>query len=245
MDRDRAAQGNSAPIDVEVVRVFTDGDGRFGNELGIIWASAATAGREQQIARQLGFSETVFIGSIIGDAGNRRASIRIFTPASELPFAGHPSVGVAWWLARQGIPVALLVEKAGDVAVRYADQVTWISGEAAWAPRFEWMPLASPADVEALDPAAFSAGQHYAWAWIDEPAGRMRSRMFAPGLGIAEDEATGAAAVRITAELQRDLAIEQGRGSHLATAVGHGDAVHVGGSTVVDRTLAFRPTAPG
>jgi len=249
MDKTQEASAIPQAVDVDVVRVFTDGDGDFGNELGIIWASEVTAGREQGIARQLGFSETVFIGSVTGDTPNRTASIRIFTPAGELPFAGHPSVGVAWWLARQGIPVALLVEKAGDVAVRYTGtgsedaSVTWISGKAAWAPEFEWMPLATPADVDALDPAAFTAGKHYAWAWIDEAGGRMRSRMFAPGFDIREDEATGAAAVRITAMLGRDLTIEQGRGSRLATEIGDGDTVNVGGTTVFDRTTSLVPAS--
>lgn len=56
--------------------------------------------------------------------------------------------------------------------------------------------------------------------------------MFAPAMSIIEDEATGAAAVRITDLLQRDLAIDQGEGSRLLTRRGADGWVAVGGRTV-------------
>ncbi len=70
---------------------------------------------------------------------------------------------------------------------------------------------------DALDPASFTDGHTYAYAWLDEAAGILRARMFAPVLGIREDEATGAAAVAITTKLDRDLAIHQGLGSRIVT----------------------------
>jgi predicted PhzF superfamily epimerase YddE/YHI9 len=225
-------------IEVVVVRVFVDADGAYGNELGIVRSSALTDGREQTIATGLGFSETVFVDAVDApSAEGRAASIRIFTPAHELPFAGHPSVGTAWWLADRGTPVTVLREKAGDVEVATDDdgETTWITARADWAPEFAWIPLPTPAEVDALDPAAFTDGHHYAYAWIDEAAGRLRSRMFAPEMGIVEDEATGAAAVRVTAELGRGLRISQGAGSELVTALVGDDRVRVGGRTVFDR----------
>ncbi|PJJ55137.1 PhzF family phenazine biosynthesis protein [Compostimonas suwonensis] len=233
----------SSTIAVDVVRVFTNEAGEHGNELGIVRSDASTSGREQAIAAELGFSETVFVDELgrrlsPDDGGSERtAVIRIFTPVAELPFAGHPSVGTAWWLAHEGSPVDVLLERAGDVRVRYDADRTWITGRASWAPHFEWMPLADPAQVDALDPAAVTAGHHYAYAWIDEEAGALRSRMFAPELGIAEDEATGAAAVRITTVLGRDLEILQGRGSRLSTRLGAGESVEVGGRTVADQRI--------
>jgi predicted PhzF superfamily epimerase YddE/YHI9 len=222
-------------VTVHVVRVFTDAAGRFGNELGIIESSPASHGREQSIAAELGFSETVFIESVADGS----ATIRIFTPASELPFAGHPSVGTAWWLAREGTPVDTLVEGAGEIAVRYDGDLTWISGRAEWAPEFEWMPLASPVDVDALDPSAFTSGSTYAYAWVDEAAGVLRARMFGPAMGIREDEATGAAAVAITARLDRDLSIEQGLGSRIQTIRGGGGIVHVAGRTEFEQQITL------
>jgi predicted PhzF superfamily epimerase YddE/YHI9 len=63
--------------------------------------------------------------------------------------------------------------------------------------------------------------------------------MFAPAMGIREDEATGAAAVRVTALLDRDLDILQGRGSRLRTKRSAGDDILVGGRTVFDRQLTL------
>ncbi|MFB2597902.1 PhzF family phenazine biosynthesis protein [Herbiconiux sp. P17] len=240
------------PLTVDVVSVFTDPDGGHGNPLGLLRSSAGTRGREQEIATALGFSETVFVDEIeeAGEAGGgreagqagdlgersaphrRTARIRIFTPAAELPFAGHPCVGSAWWLAQSGLPVDVLRVSAGDVAVRYDGDFTWITGRASWAPEFTWHPLGSPAEVDALDPGAFTEGKHYLWAWVDEESGHLRSRMFAPAMGIPEDEATGAAAVRITALLDRDLAIDQGAGSRILTRRLGGDDIAVGGRTV-------------
>jgi predicted PhzF superfamily epimerase YddE/YHI9 len=225
-------------ITVDVVSVFTDENGAHGNPLGIVRATGAAAGREQEIAALLGFSETVFVEELDehGSAGRgagveRVARMRIYTPARELPFAGHPSVGTAWRLAAQGTPVSALHVAAGTVAVRYDGDLTWITGRADWAPEFIWHPLGSPAEVEALDSRGFGEGSHYAWAWVDEEAGHIRSRMFAPALGVAEDEATGAAAVRITALLGRDLTIDQGAGSRLSTRMLGGGDIEVGGRT--------------
>ncbi|WP_431246644.1 PhzF family phenazine biosynthesis protein [Leifsonia xyli] len=222
-------------IEVVVVRVFTDESGRNGNELGIVGSSTATASREQEIANALGFSETVFLDAL--DEDGRAATIRIFTPARELPFAGHPSVGTAWWLADRRAPVDVLREPAGDVEVTVDEDTAWVTARPEWTPDFEWLELASPADVDALDPFAFTSGQHYAYAWIDEEAGSIRSRMFAPDMGIIEDEATGAAAIALTARLGRSLTIAQGEGSDLSTELLADGRVRVGGTTVYDRTI--------
>lgn len=70
----------------------------------------------------------------------------------------------------------------------------------------------------------------YAWAWEDEVAGRIRPRYFASDLGIAEDEATGAAAVVIGDLLGRPLTIRQGVGSELLVRPDPGaGTVDVGG----------------
>jgi predicted PhzF superfamily epimerase YddE/YHI9 len=219
----------------EVVRVFTSESGEYGNELGIVRDTSSTTGREQAIAAELGFSETVFIDTLTDGV----ARIRIFTPASELPFAGHPSVGTAWWLRQRGTAVTTLAERAGDVGVSYDGDITWIIGRGEWAPHFEWIELASPAEVEALDPADFSADHEYLYAWIDEKAGTVRSRMFAPVMGIVEDQATGSAAVALTTRLSRDLDITQGIGCRLFTQQLADGFVRVGGYTVFDRSVAL------
>ena len=98
--------------------------------------------------------------------------------------------------------------------------------------------LGSPAEVDAVDPDAYTEGMHYVWAWLDEEAGRVRTRMFAPGLGIRTDEATGSAAIRLTAALGRDLQIEQGAGSRLVTHRRNlGREVEIGGRTTPGRDV--------
>jgi predicted PhzF superfamily epimerase YddE/YHI9 len=225
----------SGQVDVAVVRVFTAESGEYGNELGIVWGSTSTSGRQQAIAAELGFSETVFIDTVTGGV----AKIRIFTPANELPFAGHPSVGTAWWLRQQGTVVTTLAERVGDVGVSYDGDVTWITGRGEWAPHFEWIELASATDVDALDPADFSTGDQYLYAWIDEKAGTVRARMFAPAMGIVEDQATGSAAVALTTRLGRDLDITQGAGCRLFTRQLADGFVRVGGYTVFDRSIVL------
>jgi predicted PhzF superfamily epimerase YddE/YHI9 len=133
--------------------------------------------------------------------------------------------------------VDILRERAGDVEVAVDEDTAWITARPEWTPEFEWLPLRSPEDVEALDPLAFPSGQHYAYAWIDEEAGVLRARMFAPEMGIVEDEATGAAAVALTARLGRSLSILQGGGSEILTELLADGRVRVGGSTAYDRTI--------
>lgn len=79
--------------------VFTEK--RFGgNQLAVLpRADGLTPEQMQQIAREFNFSETAFV--FAAEAGHTRR-VRIFTPASEIPFAGHPNVGTAFVLAYNG-----------------------------------------------------------------------------------------------------------------------------------------------
>src|SRR5947208_8506035 len=79
-----------------VADVFTD-TALTGNQLAVF-----TDGREvddelmQKLAKEMNFSETVFV---LPPENEAHARIRIFTPATELPFAGHPVLGSAFVLA--------------------------------------------------------------------------------------------------------------------------------------------------
>ena len=220
-------------IDVTVLRVFTDQDGRFGNPLGVVDAAAVDPADRQRVAAELGYSETVFV--TLPDAGRTTAHVHIHTPTTELPFAGHPTVGASWWLKKQGTPVNTLQVPAGIVQVRYTDDLTSVSARAEWAPDFSIHDLATVDDLSATDPDEYSDDvEHYLWTWLDEPAGTIRSRMFAPRLGIREDEATGAAAVRITEYLSRDLTIVQGQGSIIQTTWSAEGWVQVAGRVADD-----------
>jgi predicted PhzF superfamily epimerase YddE/YHI9 len=224
-------------IDVTVLRVFTDSDGNFGNPLGVIDASQVDPADRQRVATELGYSETIFVG--LPESGTSTAVAHIFTPAAELPFAGHPTVGASWWLKQRGTPVNTLQVPGGVVQVEYQSQpdgeFTVIRARSEWAPDFSIYDLNSIDEVLDADPNDYSEDvEHYVWAWIDKGEGSIRSRMFASHLGIPEDEATGAAAVRITDYLSRDLAIMQGKGSQIRTSWNPEGWVKVAGRVVDD-----------
>ncbi|SFM95051.1 trans-2,3-dihydro-3-hydroxyanthranilate isomerase [Pseudonocardia ammonioxydans] len=91
------------PLRFDIVDVFTD-RAYAGNPLAVVHgAEALSTARMQAIATEFNLSETTFPLPPTGD-GDESADyrVRIFTPARELPFAGHPSVGTAWVLARDG-----------------------------------------------------------------------------------------------------------------------------------------------
>lgn len=218
----------------DVVDVFVDDLDEHGNPLGIVWASPTTHRREQEIAADLGFSETIFIDAVDGPT----ARARIFTPTRELPFAGHPTVGLAAWLHRSGDAIGSITVPAGSVRVRVDGDLVYVTAFPEWCPAFELTAFDDPATVDAIDSEAYAEGLHYVWAWIDEAGGRVRARMFGPDLGIREDEATGSAAVRLSAALGRDLEIVQGAGSVLRTHVRYlGQQIEVGGRTSASRTV--------
>jgi predicted PhzF superfamily epimerase YddE/YHI9 len=223
--------------DVSVVRVFTDSEGNFGNPLGVVDASRVAPANRQALAAQLGYSETIFVD--IPAPGSTTVQARIFTPTTELPFAGHPTVGLSWWLKDRGLSIRTLQVPAGIIAVGYEGDVTTVRARAEWAPEFEFHQLSSPREVTGVDPDDYSDDfPHYIWAWIDERQGHLRSRMFAADVGVAEDEATGAAAVRMTDILSRDLTITQGKGSVIHTWWSPEGWVKVGGRVVDDGTVS-------
>ncbi|MGW2281642.1 PhzF family phenazine biosynthesis protein [Streptomyces sp. NPDC001770] len=213
------------PDGIDVLRVFCAPDGRHGNALGVV-----RDGRDypddtsrQELAAELGFSETVFVDD------PERGQVDIRTPGLRLPFAGHPLVGTAWLL-----DLEILELEVGDVFARQDGEFTWITARPEWVPPRELVRYDSAAEVDALTGPPPGEGWLYVWAWEDEAAGRVRARAFPRrGDGIAEDEATGAAALLLTARLGRALNITQGRGSQLLTAPAPDGTVEIGGRVVL------------
>lgn len=88
-----------------IVDVFTDKP-LSGNALAVFEeGSALPSDQLQSIARELNLSETVFL---IPAVNGGDARLRIFTPFTELPFAGHPVLGTAF----------IVAETLGKTAVR-------------------------------------------------------------------------------------------------------------------------------
>ena len=204
---------------MEFLHVF-GGESGGGNALAVaLDGQPADAASRQRVAAELGVSETVFVD----DPATGR--VRIFTPATELPFAGHPLVGTAWLLAQHGYPADVMRPPAGEVPAYRSDGLSWVAGRPEWAPGFSWIELSSPEEVEALSPP--TAGLEAYWAWVDE--GVVRARVFPVDVGVPEDEATGSAAVVLASELGRAVEIHQGVGSVIHAAPRPDGLVDIGG----------------
>jgi len=109
-----------------IVDVFAEN--RYeGNQLAVVRdAAALDSATMQAIAREMNFSETTFVTA----EREGRASVRIFTPGEELPFAGHPTLGTAWVLA-QGAPDYVLDLPAGAIPVAFREGIAWLTPPSA------------------------------------------------------------------------------------------------------------------
>ena len=297
------------PYDFHTADVFTD-HLHGGNPLAVVPNARGLSDEQMQaIAREFNYSETVFVFPP-RESGNTRR-VRIFTPANELPFAGHPTVGCAFVLASIGeIPLngeetrIVLEEGVGPVPVVIRSD----GGKPAFAqltvarlPEIKDPPpppetlceilSLEPSHIVAddmIEPEAVSCGLPYLFIPIKKPemlswvkvdvtkweqglrdywapemfvfsvddwtnifeGGHIRARMFAPGLGIGEDPATGSACAALAGFLALraetrdgtlrwtvDQGVEMGRPSRLELEVdlkrGQLAAIRVGGSSVL------------
>jgi trans-2,3-dihydro-3-hydroxyanthranilate isomerase len=110
----------------------------------------------QAIAREMAFSETTFV--FPPDAPGTDCRVRIFTPARELPMAGHPTIGTAFALAHAG---RIGADRASTV---FGEGVGPIRVDLEWqdgALRFAWMTQPAPvfgASLERLHTLASAIG---------------------------------------------------------------------------------------
>jgi trans-2,3-dihydro-3-hydroxyanthranilate isomerase len=116
--------------DYRIVDVFTQRP-LEGNALAVFHdAAGLDPATMQKIARETNLSETTFV--LPPERRDSAARVRIFTPASEMLFAGHPTVGTAWVLREQGIVPKdrqkfTLDEKIGPIDIRVDDEaLIWL-----------------------------------------------------------------------------------------------------------------------
>lgn len=275
-----------------------------GNPLAVFpEATGLTPTQMQKIAAEFNFSETVFVFPPVTAQGTKK--VRIFTPSTELPFAGHPTVGTAYILAAIGsIPLATettiyLEEGVGLVPVKILcedGKPVYSELKVAKLPEFssEKVNLDDLAAILSLDAADFlpdypprpiSCGVPFLFIPVQDqqvlgkiklnltlwesllaqaptnslfvfcfapesPHSRLYARMFAPGLGVTEDPATGSAVAALAGYLGeidevsdgvREWAIaqgvEMGRASLLQLKFKKSNRkiteVSVGGATVI------------
>ena len=239
----------AAPPDLayEVVDVFTD-TAFAGNPLAVVLdADDLGTADLQALANEFHLSETAF--PMAADVAGADYRLRIFTPETELPFAGHPSVGAAWVLRRLGrIADGRVVQSCGagllplDVA---ADAVTLSGGTPSYGPVLDPVPLLAGAglapDDLAGEPRNASCGLGFTFLPVraealarvrvdvpalqrlslaDGPFGGLsvyawdgtaaRCRVFAFEAGVAEDPATGSAALGLGVQLVASGALPDG-----------------------------------
>jgi trans-2,3-dihydro-3-hydroxyanthranilate isomerase len=136
-------------LQFQTVDVFTSKQ-FVGNPLAVVLnAEALSTGQMQAIAAEFNLAETTFVRPPKDPA--HIAEVRIFTPRSEMPFAGHPNVGTAFALARAGVcygrPVdggrVIFEEKAGLVPIEILKDGTTVVGARLASPQ----PLSVGAEV--------------------------------------------------------------------------------------------------
>jgi trans-2,3-dihydro-3-hydroxyanthranilate isomerase len=273
-----------------VADVFTDKP-LAGNQLAVFTDARGLGDDEMQsLAREMNFSESVFV---LPPENDGHVRIRIFTPTSEMLFAGHPTLGSAFVLGGPlqveeirletgagTVPVAL--EREGDRIVfgrmrqpiptwkPYDDEARLLAAlrvERSELPvehydngmQHVYVALGSEEEVAALKPDLSALVEVPALLGINCFAGsvtRWKTRMFAPGGGVAEDPATGSAAGPLAVHLARhgrigfgeEIEISQGteigRPSTLYAradgSVEKLDVVEVGGASVIVARGEFR-----
>ena len=132
--------------------VFTDRPFE-GNQLAVFPSPGAIAPElMQRIANEMNFSETTFI---LPREGSGDVRMRIFTPKSELPMAGHPTIGSTFALALEGIIAPGRESFVFELGVGPTPvSMEWSAGKLSFA----WMTQQRPTFAGTLDNRAALAG---------------------------------------------------------------------------------------
>jgi trans-2,3-dihydro-3-hydroxyanthranilate isomerase len=159
-----------------VVDVFTDVP-LAGNQLAVFTDARDLTGEEMQaLAREMNFSESVFV--LPPRAAGADVRIRIFTPGTELPFAGHPTLGTAFVLGGPLQSLVLRIEtEAGVVPVELQRDGAAIVFGWMEQPLPSWTPFERPAELFAalgvagsgLPVELYDLGPSYAFVELGSP----------------------------------------------------------------------------
>ncbi|GAA0543164.1 PhzF family phenazine biosynthesis protein [Paractinoplanes ferrugineus] len=175
----------------EIVDVFTDRP-FAGNPLAVVYGADDLAGAQlHTLAREFNLAETVFVLPPSRPGATYR--VRIFTPESELPFAGHPSVGAAVTLMRRGeFPAGRVVQECGagllSLEVRPAGSATLTGGEPTLGEPLDAAPLLAVAGLPAESALAAPRPAGCGLSWVFLPVRREQ---------LADIQIDGAAAARL------------------------------------------------
>lgn len=212
--------------EVTILNVFVNQEGNFGNPVAIIDDNQNDIddAQRQEMAREIGYSEIVFIDNLKG----RRISI--YTPQRKIAFAGHAVVGVARLLSRDENQFTI---QSGEHCIKIK---AWTEGNGYWVeapvdilPDWNFQKFDSATEIEAISSEVADKMEHtYVWSYLREEGSVIRARTFASDWGIAEDEANGSGSMGLSLKLGKDLLIHHGQGSIIETKLEMGK-VSVGG----------------
>ncbi|MGJ8625667.1 MAG: PhzF family phenazine biosynthesis protein [Sulfitobacter sp.] len=149
-------------LDFEVWDVFTDMP-FAGNPLAIVTGADGLSTEQMQVmAREFNLSETIFL--MAPRDPNNTVRARIFFPAAEIPFAGHPTVGAALMLAgKYDLADVTLEEEAGLVPVTVSNGIAQFQAPVIPFPHsvtIETKLAAQALDIDVADIGAHSIGVH-------------------------------------------------------------------------------------
>ena len=111
-----------------IVDVFTEKK-YAGNQLAVFFnAQDLSTEQMQEITREINFAESTFVTAV--DVENNQAAVRIFTPASEMQFAGHPVIGTSWVILNKvfdhGTKAITLNVPIGPIPVKEINDQLWL-----------------------------------------------------------------------------------------------------------------------
>jgi trans-2,3-dihydro-3-hydroxyanthranilate isomerase len=228
--------GARRPHPYFVVDVFTDTP-LEGNQLAVFADAQSFSDQQmQRLAREMNYAETVYV---LPPRAGGDVRMRIFTPSTELPFAGHPVLGTAFVAGAAlggdavrletglGVVPVELDRRDGRIVFGWMDQPV-----PSWQPYERRDELLAALGVEGspLPVEAYRNGPLHVYVQLDSqsavaglrpdfgalgPLGEIgvscfagaganwKTRVFAPGLGVQEDPATGSAAGPLAVHLAR------------------------------------------
>ncbi len=262
----------------QVVDVFTS-TAFAGNPLAVVLdADDLSTAQLQALANEFNLSETAFPTAPPQGA---TYGLRIFTPATELPFAGHPSIGTAWVLHDlgridgganvQACGAGLLPVDVGHEAVTLTGGTPSVSEPLDPEPFLEALGL-SPEDLAGTAPRWAGVGLDFGFLRVRPDAlsrvrpdlqrvaalGRSgvsvhcwdgavaKARVFAGGVGVGEDPATGSAALGLGVFLAASTLLGDGQHSYVVeqgVEMGRPSTLTCG--VVVEAGEAVRATVSG
>ena len=219
---------------IALMRAFVGDDGSAGNAALVVQEGPDDAWSDRTrlaVAVECGVPATVFVDE-------DRHRIRILgSYGLPMAFGGHPTVATVEALHRGGLDVRSLRPDAGEVDTR-RDALTeriHVTAPAAWSKPWRHREMSSPEEIDEL--TELPAGEDFTqvWAWIDQDAGVVRARLWAPRINKGEDEACGSASMMLADRLGRALTVVHGRGRSVIEVAPQGAGrVEVGGRCVQD-----------